>query len=318
MAHAGAAGPAVTAWGICTTVKAPADQVLAFVAHHLALGAAQIWLHFDDAADPAMAAIAGLPGVEGIACDAAYWQRLMGRRPDKHQNRQSRNMQRVQALGALPWVAHIDVDEFLWPARPIAEVLAHAPADAPLIRVAPFEALHDPALPDDIFTARHFRAALKGDARAADRARLFGPYAPLLPEGVLSHSAGKCFFRGGVKGLEPRLHGAFRWGERVLADGFAPGIALLHFHAQDPAAWKDRLAFRITRGAYQYNPPLAEWLGNAAQHEVDAFYAATQQSSPETLAMLRGMDALITADLGLRARVAALRPPSARPASDPR
>lgn len=300
----------MTAWGICTTVKAPADQVRAFVAHHLGLGAARIWLHFDDPDDPAADALAGLPGVEVIRCDFAHWHGLMGRRPAKHQNRQSRNMQRVYALDALPWVAHIDVDEFLWPARTVAQVLAEVPADAPLIRMAPHEALHDPALPDDIFTARHFRAALTGQDRAADRARLFGPYAPLLPEGVLSHSAGKCFFRGGLRGMEPRLHGAFRWGERLRVDGFTPDIALLHFHAQDPAAWKDRLAFRIARGAYQYNPPLAQWLGNAAQHEVDAFHAAVQQSTPETLATLRSMGALTTADLGLRAKVAALRPPS--------
>ncbi|HSF64970.1 MAG TPA: glycosyltransferase family 2 protein [Paracoccaceae bacterium] len=308
----------MTGWGLCTTVKAPADQVLAFVAHHLALGAARIWLHFDEPDDPAMAAVADLPGVESVACDDAYWHALMGRRPGKHQNRQSRNMQRVYALGALPWVAHIDVDEFLWPARPVADVLAGVPEDAPLIRMAPHEALHDPALPDDIFTARHFRAALKGDGRAADRALVFADYAGLLPEGVLSHSAGKCFFRGGLRGMEPRLHGAFRWGERVRVDGFTPDIALLHFHAQDPVAWKDRLAFRIARGAYQYNPPLAEWLGNAAQHEVDAFYAAVQNAAPGTVAMLRSMGALITADLGLRARVAGLTPPSARPVSDPR
>lgn len=308
----------MTDWGICTTLKAPVPQVLAFVAHHLGLGASRIWLHFDDPDDPAADAVAGLPGVTAIRCDFTWWHGMMGRRPGKHQNRQSRNMQQVYAQDALPWVAHIDVDEFLWPARPVAEVLADAPDDAPLIRIAPFEALHDPALPDDIFTARHFRAALTGQGRAADRARLFGPYAPLLAEGVLSHSAGKCFFRGGLQGMEPRLHGAFRWGERLRVDGFAPDIALLHFHAQDPAAWKDRLAFRIARGAYQYNPPLAGWLGNAAQQDVDAFYAAVQHATPATLDMLRGMGALLTADLGLRGQVAALTPPSARPASDPR
>lgn len=304
----------MTDWGICTTLKAPVPQVLAFVAHHLGLGAARIWLHFDDPEDPAADAVAGLPGVEVTRCDFGYWHGLMGRRPGKHQNRQSRNMQRVYALDALPWVAHIDVDEFLWPARPVAQVLAAAPADAPLIRMAPHEALHDPDLPDDIFTARHFRAALTGRDRAADRARLFGDYAALLPEGVLSHSAGKCFFRGALRGMEPRLHGAFRWGERLRIDGFDRDIALLHFHAQDPAAWKDRLAFRISRGAYQFNPPLAEWLARATPQEVDAFYTAVQQAKPETLALLRGMGALTTADLGLRAQVAALRPPSARPA----
>lgn len=300
----------MTAWGLCATVRAPADQVLAFVAHHLALGATRIWLHFDDPDDPARAAVAHLPQVTAIACGAAYWAGLIGRRPDRHQNRQARNMLRVYRQAALPWLAHIDVDEFLWPVRPVDRVLADLPADRVQLRLSPWEALHDPALPDDIFTARHFRAALRGPARAAERAALFGPYAPLLPQGVLSHSAGKCFFRTGIPGLEPRLHGAFLNGARLADDRFAPDIALLHFHAQDAADWLARLPFRLTRGAYQFNPALQAHLAACTPDGIAAFYRAVQLASPETLARLRAMGALIEADLHLRDRIRALPPSS--------
>ncbi|MDZ4136526.1 MAG: glycosyltransferase family 2 protein [Paracoccaceae bacterium] len=294
-------------WGICTTVKAPKDQVLAFVAHHLGLGAARIWLHFDDPDDGAHDAVAGLKRVTAVRCDAAYWRAVVGRRPDKHQNRQSRNMQRVYGLDALPWVAHIDVDEFLWTDHDIGALLDAVAPDQPMMRMAPWEALHDPDLPDDIFTAGQFRGALRGPQADAARRAVFGRFAALLPSGVLSHAAGKCFFRTGLARFEPRLHGAFRAGVRVPGGPFCAEIALLHFHAEDPARWKDRLAFRLTRGAYQYNPDLQAWLLAADAAMIDGFYRNVQQPATKTLATLRDLGILIEADLGLRAKVAALR-----------
>lgn len=279
---------------------------MAFVAHHLSLGCAGIWLFFDDPDDPAAAAVAHLPRVSVTRCDDAHWRRIKGKRPERHQNRQGRNMQSVYADSPLPWIAHIDVDEFLWPGHDIGAVLAAQHPDLAQLPLAPWEALHDPALPDDIFTANRFRRALSGDAHATLRARVFGPYAPLLPKGVLSHSAGKCFFRTGIPGLEPRLHGAFLNGMRLPGGAFCPDVALLHFHAEDPARWLDRLQFRLTRGAYQYNPALADWLQAADDAGIRAFYAGVQTASAATLDMLRAAEALIEADLGLRKKAASL------------
>lgn len=294
------------AWGICTTVKAPADQVLAFATHHLALGAARIWLHFDDPDDPALPRAAALPGVTAIACDDAYWQALLGRRPGKHQLRQSRNVERVYADGSVPWLLHIDVDEFVWPRRPVAEVLTEVPAEAPVLRLLPWEALHDPALPPDIFTARHFRRALKGRDWDALRRAVFGDHADLLPQGALSHAVGKCFFRRGVAGMQPRIHTGEIGGEKVHAGEFSPDIALLHFHAENPAHWLAKLDFRRTKGAYSFNLGLAGFLAAASAEERRAFYDATQVAHPHVLALLRQGGALIEADLGLAARVRAL------------
>lgn len=298
---------ASVAWGLCTTLKATPDQTRAFVAHHLALGAARMWLFFDDPDDPAVAAVAHLPQVTAVRCDAAHWGGA-AHRPDTHQNRQTRNMRMVYAASGLPWVGHIDADEFLWPARDIGAVLADVPGDRPMLRMAPWEALHDPALPDDIFTARQFRAALRGNTMAGLRQVAFGAHADLLPDGVLSHSVGKCFFRTGIHELQPRLHGAFARGRRVPAGSFTADIALLHFHAEDPARWLDRLAFRLTRGAYQFNPPLAAWLSDAGPEAQHAFYHRVQNPSPAVRAALRDAGTLLEAELDLRARAAALVP----------
>jgi hypothetical protein len=294
-------GPASN-WGICTTVKAPLDQVQAFAAYHLSLGATHIWLHFDDPDDLA-AKHFDHPQITTIRCSDAYWQGLMGKRPDKHQNRQTRNMNRVHKATHLPWLAHIDVDEYILPRTDLSAALMAIPPDQPMLRMAPWEALHEHDLPDDIFTARHFRAALNGDRNAPARARVFGDYAALLPGGVLSHSAGKCFFRTGLARFEPRLHGAFRAGERVPGGPFQTQIPLLHFHAEDPKRWRDRLQFRLTRGAYQYNPPLQGWLLAAEDTAIDQFYLETQTATPHTLSRLEAENALLTAALGLRDKI---------------
>jgi hypothetical protein len=298
----------LTGWGLCTTLQAPVDQVMAFVAHHLSLGCTRIWLFFDDPGDPAADAVAHLPRVTVTRCDEAHWRRIKGRRPDRHQNRQGRNMQSVYADSPLPWIAHIDVDEFLLPGRDIASILGDQHPDLAMLPTGPWEALHDPLLPDDIFTARHFRQALPGDGCAALRARVFGPHAQLLPKGALSHAEGKCFFRTGIPGLEPRLHGAFLNGLRLPGGSFCPEVALLHFHAQDPTRWLDRLPFRLTRGAYQFNPALADWLQAADDDAIRAFYTRVQTASPPMLDALRQAGALIEADLRLRDKVAKVTP----------
>lgn len=289
-------------WGLVSTVKAPVEQVLAFAAHHLSLGAARLWLYFDDPADPALPYVAAHPRITAIPCDDEHWERLRGR-PDRHQNRQVKNAQGTWKACRLPWLGHIDVDEFLWPAQPVASILASVPPEQPTLRMEPFEAMHDAALPDDIFTARAFRGPLK-PRFAHLRLPVLGTYAEILPEGHLSHANGKSFFRTGVPGLSPRLHGAFLRGERLPGPAFDGRLPLLHFHAQNRAAWERALPFRLTRGAYQYHAALTAHLAAAGHEEIDYFYTRTQTLTPEITAMLRSEGRLIEAELGLRAKVA--------------
>jgi hypothetical protein len=289
-------------WGLVCTLKAPVEKVLAFTAHHLSLGAARLWLFFDDPADPALSFVAHQPRITAIPCDDEHWARLKGR-PDRHQNRQVKNAQAAWKACRLPWIGHVDVDEFLWPSEPVGGILASVPPDRPTLRMEPFEAMHDPALPDDIFTARTFRGALKPRFSHL-RMPVLGTYAALLPEGHLSHTNGKSFFRTGIPGLSPRLHGAFLRGERLQGQTFDPRLPLLHFHAQDREDWLRALPFRLTRGAYQYHADLQAHLSAAGPEEIDYFYQRTQTLDADLAAMLRSEGRLIEADLRLRAKVA--------------
>ena len=289
-------------WGVVSTSQAPAEQVLAFVAHHLGLGAHRIWLHFDNPDDPAADMLSRQDRGTVIRCDAAYWTALYGRRPETHQERQVKNATRVARKAGTDWVAHIDIDEFLTGAARVADVLAGVATDRLVLRVEPWEALHDPALAPDIFTARAFRRQIPAETPEL-ASRLYGRYGAVLDRGMLSHSVGKCFFRTGVRDMAVRIHGARIKGETVFGGRFHPDLALLHFHAQDPAAWKGRLAFRLARGAYRSRPALPAMLEHASAAEIDGFFDAVQCARPEMIRALQAHGLLRFEDLGLRRKV---------------
>jgi hypothetical protein len=292
-------------WAIVATVKAPEEKVLAFVAHHLSLGAARIFLYFDDPDDPAHAAVAHHRRVTATRCTEAYWT-ARGGRHDRHQNRQSRNARDAYERCGTDWLGHIDVDEFIQSPRPIADSLAEIPADLYAAKLEPFEAMHDPMLPDDIYTAREFRGAIRHEHWPLRRGAL-GPYREFNRDGLLSHSNGKVIFRTGIRGLSPRLHSVFLKGARLPTPDWHPEMKLLHFHAQDRQAWRSALPFRLTRGAYMYRPGLQTFLQGASPEEIDTFYLTTQVLSPDSLAALQAVGRVIVADLCLRQKVAALR-----------
>lgn len=292
-------------WAVVATVKAPEDKVLAFVAHHLSLGATRIFLYFDDPEDPAQAAVARLARVTSTVCTDDYWTGRGGRH-DRHQNRQSRNARDAYGRCGTDWLTHIDVDEFILPQRPMGDLLADIPKETPLAKLEPFEAMHDPLLPDDIYTACEFRGAIRHEHWPLRRGAL-GPYREFNRDGLLSHSNGKVIFRTGIKGLAPRLHSVFLKGKRLDAPDWHPELKLLHFHAQDRQAWRMALPFRLTRGAYMYRPGLQAFLQGATPEEIDTFYLQTQVLSPDTRAALQAVGRVIITDLGLRQKVRALQ-----------
>lgn len=293
----------MASWGLVATVKAPQHKVLAFVAHHLSMGASRIWLYFDDPNDPAHAVLSRHPRVTATLCDAAYW--LGKKRHDRHQNRQSRNARDAYDQADTDWMGHIDVDEFIQADRPLSDILADVAPDDSLLKLEPFEAMHDPALPDDVFTARAFRGPLRQDYWHL-RQRVLGKYRLLIPDGMLSHTVGKVIYRTGIPDLSPRLHSVMLNGKRLHQPGWHSEARLLHFHAQDQKEWLTALPFRLTRGAYQYRPEMQEYLEEATPAEVGKFYRKTQTLNPKHADALLTSGRLIEADLGLRQKIGAL------------
>ncbi len=298
----------IPTWGLVATVKAPVEKVLAFAAHHLTLGATHLWLYFDAPDDPAHAAVADHPQITATLCDESYWNGKT--RHDRHQNRQARNARDAYGRCTVDWLGHLDVDEFLHLDRSLAEILSKLPANQMVMKLEPFEAMHDPRLPDDIYAARAFRGALRQEV-SLYRDQALANYQTVIRDGLLSHSVGKVFFRRGIRGLSPRLHSVMLNGTRLPAPVWCAGARLLHFHAQDRQAWRDALPFRMTRGAYQYQPPLQAFLEKATAAEIDDFYLTTQVLAPDLSEELQAIGRVIVADLGLRKKVQAIFGPQA-------
>ena len=293
-------------WSLVATVKAPEEKVLAFAAYHLSLGADHLWLFFDDPSQPIPGLLARHPRVTVTLCDDDHWLRACNRRPPQHQNRQTQNARLTyRELVTTDWIVHIDVDEFLLTPRPIAAILDDTPEDTIAMRLEPFEAMHDPLLPDDIYTAREFRGALRHEYWPRRRAAL-GPYRKVIRDGMLSHSVGKTIYRTRVPGLLPRLHAVMVNKVMVAPPSWQPEIRLLHFHAQDKAAWLAAVPFRITKGAYQFRPELQAFLAEASPEEVDKFYRRTQILPFDLRDVLVTDGRLLIVDLGLREKVRAL------------
>jgi Glycosyl transferase family 2 len=294
-------------WSLVATVKATEEKILAFAAYHLSLGVDHIWLFFDDPAQPIPAPLAEHPRVTITLCDDDHWMHACKRRPPQHQNRQTQNARLTyRELVTSDWLVHIDVDEFLLTPRPIAAILDETAADTIAMRLEPFEAMHDPLLPDDIYTSREFRGALRHEHWPRRRAAL-GPYRKVIRDGILSHSVGKTIYRTRVQGLLPRLHAVMVNKEVIAPSHWQGEIKLLHFHAQDKAAWLAAIPFRMTKGAYQFRPELQAFLAESPPDEIDRFYRRTQILSVDVRDELVKVGRVIVADLGLRTKVQALR-----------
>lgn len=295
----------MTTWGIAATVKAPEEQLLAFVAYHLALGASRIWIYFDDPKDPAFARIAKLPKVKATRCTDLYWAFRGGRHVKLH-NRQISNAIHAQRKCKLDWLCHIDSDELLYAPRSVAQILAEVPPQVPNLLMDAFEAIHDPDLPDDILTARQFRGPL-GPAVPDVHAAVFGPVADVVAKGNLGHTIGKSFCRVGLPGVLLGLHEVFR-DRQPVPTAFHPELRILHFHAHDPVIWRGLLPYRLAKGAYHYDAEnhLRAHLQGASDAVIDDFYAHTMTLTPEKVALLERHGLLITADLALRPKVADL------------
>jgi hypothetical protein len=241
-------------WGVVATIKAPTRDILDFAAHHLDLGARRVFIYLDAPDAAAQATLRAHPKCRVILCDAAYWARRRRKgRPDQHQPRQSLNA--THCLNRQPrvdWLAHLDVDEFLWPAEPLPDQLAALPAAAVSARVRPIEALApDPADPPPE-GMQWFKSCARLQARRREETDAIYPtFGPCLNGGFVSHVAGKVFVRTGLEGVSLRIHNAVRDGVKDEAPETLPDTWLCHLHAATWDHWLACYRFRLRQGSYR-------------------------------------------------------------------
>ena len=220
-------------WGIVATVSEPAPLVMAFVAHHLMLGASEIHIHLDNPDDPVGDVLDWLPPVHVTRCTKDYWTKLVGWRPKQHVNRQTANATRARTACNVPFLLSCDADEFLAPSSDIWAQLNAMPDDQNWIKVFNLERAFIRDVPqrdilDGVFKV-HMPAQPDTPLRTSDMA----------PIGFTGHAAGKPFVRTDIEfniGIHVPRFGHIK--ERRVPTHFpARHIRLLHFDGLTPLHW---------------------------------------------------------------------------------
>lgn len=182
-------------WSIVATVDEPAPLVVAFVLHHLEIGAATIDLFLDAPNPEVQEALWGLPQVRLTLCDDAYWQDGGKRRPKLHPGRQIFNANLAYGRARSDWLLHCDCDEFLRDGRSLGEDLAQTGASRLFLRLAMAERAYAGPETEDLFEGV-FRHPIDDFARVGPA--IYGDLAPLLKDGITGHKAGKGLLRTGL------------------------------------------------------------------------------------------------------------------------
>ena len=248
-------------WGLSATILAPLDDILRFAAYHIEAGAHRLYIYLDDDNRDAFDRLRAHPKIRPTLCDADWWQ---GKRPKKHQVRQSRNATDAYHRRDVPdWLIHMDVDEFLVPEQRVADCLAALPADQMIARIRPME-----QLAGDGTAFKAFVPA--GPDRDRIIAALYPTYGRHIKGGFLSHLAGKCFVRTGMEDVRIQIHNAFQHDDMLTGPEGTPGIDLAHCHARTWEGWLATYRFRLEQGSYRSElaPNRPRDKGGLSMHEL--------------------------------------------------
>ncbi len=258
-------------WGIVSTVRGSAPDILRFVAYHLDLGVDRMYIYLDEPNPKAFNALNRHSKVAVRNCNDGFWANRKRERPEKHQTRQTANATFTYRKASEDWLAHIDVDEFLWPERSVAKLLAEVPDEIPGMRVRPIEAI---AGGDDLYKAY----IPTGSNRDSIVQALYPNYGAFVLAGFFSHVQGKLFARTGLPKISFRIHNLFQNGDPLPCKGELPSVDLCHRHAPDWEHWLAHYRFRLKHGSYQpgMSPNVARERGGMNKNELFSWIEAEE------------------------------------------
>ena len=302
-------------WGIVTTVKADTVSIAEFAAHHLDLGADRLFIYLDDDNEDAFKLLKAHPKIRVFRTTGEHWR--SAKRPEKHQSRQSANARHAyrRKAGDVDWLAHIDVDEFLWPQTPLSEQLAALPKACQVARIRPIEAL---AWDGAERQTTYFKAMTNDrKQRLAETQAIFPTFGNQLNGGFLSHVAGKVFARTGHIDATFKIHNFYVGDEENPGQIELLGTKLCHMHAHSFDAWMTAYRYRLSKGAYraELKPNRPREQGGLSLHELltyleeadgedglRAFYVEVCTATSELRTRLEEHGLLYSLDLDLEAK----------------
>ncbi|MCP9481585.1 glycosyltransferase family 2 protein [Shimia sp. CNT1-13L.2] len=265
----------MTRWGLVSTIKAPPKEVLNFVAYHLDQGAHHLFIYLDNQNPKAQAALEAHPQVTVTRTDGAYWRGTVGRKPEKHQPRQTHNATQAYEMApefGLDWLGHIDVDEFLSPVGdPLDQLLGRVENGIAAARVAPAEALASEDV-EGLDPATIYAKAWVPDTTAREKmeAALYPDFGNYVRGGFISHTLGKTFLRTGLPPLQFRIHRGMRGNDEVGPRVTLDGIDLCHIHVKSWQDWQRHFDYRHEKGSYraELKPVRPSEFGGLSLHQL--------------------------------------------------
>ncbi|MEM9637722.1 MAG: glycosyltransferase family 2 protein [Pseudomonadota bacterium] len=265
----------MTTWGTVSTIKADAADVLRFAAFHLEAGAHRVVIFLDTPNEEAQRALKAHPKCRVALCNDRHWRKVLGRRPVKHQIRQSQNATHAYArMQDVDWLIHIDADEFLVSQQPLTQVLGALPPTIQSARVRPMEALSKPE--GGGFPDAFKRFLPNGPDRLDTVLRLYPTFGTYVKGGFVSHVAGKLFVRTGMADMKIRIHNAQQGEVMNPHSADLEQVALAHCHAMNWQDWRGAYDYRHEKGSYRANlaPAVPQHAGGVTLHELfRAIYA---------------------------------------------
>jgi len=276
-------------WGVVATVREPADLVLAFVAHHLELGADEIVLYLDDPEDEVFPILRRTGKVRAVRCDWRYWDRLTdGKgRPGNQNQRQAKNATQAYKTTKCDYLIHLDADEFLYLARPIEEEVARLEGDECWLRVPAMERCWQAGNRDESIFGGVFRSQIRNAPKVVRN--IYGDeVVPFLSHGLAGAAHGKPLVRVGEQ-VSLQVHAAKLPGKNA---GWAPhrratGLTVLHFDGLTPLHW----VAKTLRYAEQDDAAIDDLLHDARARQVRAA-RDLMGSMPELLRFFRQITGL--------------------------
>lgn len=234
-------------WAAVGTMDEPAVLVLAWVAHHLSLGATEVHVFLDRANPDVEEALSDVPKAFVTLCDDAYWAASERRaRPIRHTARQKHNATQVYKTRPVDWVLHCDADEFLDLSDNFLDDLASTQART--LRITNLERVRT-GRSDNIFSGG-FRGRIPDRARAQG---IYGRWHEFLEEGMAGYKDGKDIVRTGedfTMGVHFPLEAATNTRHTDPYVEFS-SARILHFDGLTPLHNVIKLLKRATEPKYQ-------------------------------------------------------------------
>jgi hypothetical protein len=295
------------AWSVVCTTARPNDlQMAAFLAHHLDMGAAEIFVYLDTSAsiqDPLD------PRITVKTTDSAYWH-AKGGRPADHRARQIKNANDALQWTSSSFITHLDDDELIYSPRSLIGILSELPADLDGVELPPCE----PCLPrvprfqHELYTSPFRRLLPPGIPGEKRSVALFGEVGRVVARGLQGHRMGKFIIRTTQKRIQLGIHRANIEGRPARCRKY-DDLVLLHLFASDPIVWLNKFLRRLQLPRFLCEEPhrMRQWtLLFRAQSvkDVVALYSCLNIFNWRRRWLLRWLKALLQPDLSIETKLA--------------